>query len=191
MTTQADTRIRPEFVDEQMGLPVILLDSVYEARSGSASGPVIPDETGLEVAMAMARIMDEHKLNGQEIKFLRRAIGLKAVDLADFLDVTPETLSRWENAKEPISTNPERVLRIRVYNALRRKAPGVKASAEAILGMKFRLFRVAGDGTMVFRRLFAVNFDNDQAEYVWVHQGTRMCQPEKHGTNYLVTKNNT
>jgi DNA-binding transcriptional regulator YiaG len=174
MTTEADKRVRPEFVDEQMGLPVILLDSVYEARSGSASGEVVPDEAGLEAAMAIARVMDDHKLNGQEIKFLRRAIGLKAVDLANFLDVAPETLSRWENAKEPISTNAERVLRLKVYDALRRKAPGVKASSEAILDMKFRLFRVAGDGTMMFKRLIAVDADGGQAGYVWFYQGSRV-----------------
>jgi DNA-binding transcriptional regulator YiaG len=174
MTSQADKRVKPEFVDEQMGLPVILLDSVYEAQSGDASGVVVPDETGLEAAMAVARIMDDFKLNGHEIKFLRRAMGLKATDLADYLDVTPETLSRWENSKEPISTNTERVFRMHVYNTLRRKAPGVKASAEAILGMKFRTIRLAGDGTMVFRRLLAVDVEGGPKEYVWLHEGFRM-----------------
>src|SRR6266849_2127940 len=117
-------KVRPEFVDEQMGLPVILVESAHEAESGDASGIIIPDIPGLEAAMAVARIADEFKLNGQEIKFLRRAIGVKAADLARFLDVTPETVSRWETGKEFISTNAERVLRMRVYNTLKDKAPG-------------------------------------------------------------------
>jgi DNA-binding transcriptional regulator YiaG len=165
-------RVKPEFLDEQMGFPVVLLDSVYEAQSGDTSGKVVPDIAGLEAAMAVARIMDDFKLNGREIKFLRRAIGMKAVDLAEFLDVTAETLSRWENDRELISTNPERVLRMRVYNALRSKAPGVIADADTILGMKFRTLRPAGDGMMMFRRLLAMK--DGGAQYVWLYEGTRI-----------------
>jgi len=178
MTTQNlvsdehDRRVKPEFVDEQMGLPVVLLESVYEAQSGEVSGIIVPDLPGLEAAMAMARIMDDFKLNGREIRFLRRALGLKANELASFLDVAAETLSRWENEKEPISTNPERVLRMRVFNALRGRAPGVKADLSTILGMKFRTVRLAGDATMAFKRLLAIK-DDGSPEHIWFHEGLR------------------
>ncbi len=35
--------------------------------------------------------------DGAVFKHLRKALGLKATDLADLLGVTPETISRWEN----------------------------------------------------------------------------------------------
>jgi putative zinc finger/helix-turn-helix YgiT family protein len=34
--------------------------------------------------------------SGEAIKFMRKAIGLRATDLAGLLDIAPETLSRWE-----------------------------------------------------------------------------------------------
>jgi len=164
-------RVRPEFVDEQMGLPVILVDSAYDADSGEASGIVIPEIENLEAAMAVARVSDVFKLNGQEIRFLRRAMGIKATDLAKFLDVTPETVSRWETSKEPISTNAERVLRMRVYNTLKCKAPGVKCDLNTILEMKYKVARLAG-ATMVFRHLLAFK-EGGPAQFVWYYEGMR------------------
>jgi DNA-binding transcriptional regulator YiaG len=162
--------VHPEFVDEQMGLPVVLLESVYAAESGDASGIVVPDIENLEAAMAVARVSDEFKLNGQEIKFLRRAMSIKAADLAKFLDVSAETISRWETGKEPISTNPERVLRMRVYNTLKTKTPGVKCDLNSILEMKYRTLRVAGS-RMVFRRILALV--DDVMQHVWHYEGMR------------------
>jgi DNA-binding transcriptional regulator YiaG len=159
-----------EFVDEQMGLPVVLIESAREAENNGASGVIIPDLAGLEAAMAVARISDEFKLNGQEIRFLRRAIGIKAVELAKFLDVTPETVSRWENGREPISTNAERVLRMRVYNTLKGKVPGVKCDLNSIVEMKYRVARLAG-ATMVFRHVLAVT--DNTAQFIWFYEGMR------------------
>ncbi|HCF56532.1 MAG TPA: hypothetical protein DFS52_00855 [Myxococcales bacterium] len=33
---------------------------------------------------------------------MRRALGLRSRDLAELLDVSPETVSRWENATRPV-----------------------------------------------------------------------------------------
>jgi DNA-binding transcriptional regulator YiaG len=166
-------QVLPEFVDEQMGLPVVLIDSAREAENNGASGTIIPDLAGLEAAMAVARISDELKLGGRDIRFLRRAIGVKAVDLAKFLDVTPETVSRWENGREPISTNAERVLRMRVYNTLKGKAPGVKCDLDSIVEMKYQVARLAG-AKMVFRYLLAMRGDG-VAQYVWYYEGMRVA----------------
>jgi len=164
-----DREIIPEFLDEDMGITVMLLDSAYRVKSGDAAGVIVPDVSGLEAAMAVARVMDDFKLGGKEFKFLRKAIGIKAVDLANFLSVAPETLSRWENDKEPISTNPERIMRVRTFHALRNKAPGVKADLDTLLNMTFRPVRVAGDGIMTFKLLPAVR-DGD-LEIIWKHEG--------------------
>src|SRR5438477_6057478 len=32
----------------------------------------------------------------ESMRFMRKALGLKAAELAELLDVTPETVSRWE-----------------------------------------------------------------------------------------------
>jgi putative zinc finger/helix-turn-helix YgiT family protein len=40
--------------------------------------------------------------SGTAFKFMRKAIGMRAADLARLLAVTPETISRWETGKHPI-----------------------------------------------------------------------------------------
>ena len=39
---------------------------------------------------------------GTVFKFMRKALGMRAADLADLLSVTPETVSRWENDKNDV-----------------------------------------------------------------------------------------
>ncbi len=38
----------------------------------------------------------EGVLSGEAFRFMRKAVGLRAKELAELLDVTPETISRWE-----------------------------------------------------------------------------------------------
>lgn len=173
MTTQTDDkRMIAEFLDRDMGLPVLLLNSVCENSMGNCSGVVVPDVLGLQAAMAVARIMDDFKLNGTEIRFLRRSIGMKATELAKFLDMSAETVSRWENNKELISTNAERVLRLRVYNTLKDRAPGVlEADINKIMDMTFKSVRKANGGTMAFRR--ALVLIDGKAVEIWMYTGIR------------------
>src|SRR5262245_38204473 len=67
------------------------------AKCGAHCGAVeIPDPEGLTAAVVVARATDALKLNGREIKFMRKAMEFTAKELADLLDVTEETISRWE-----------------------------------------------------------------------------------------------
>jgi putative zinc finger/helix-turn-helix YgiT family protein len=53
----------------------------------------------VEAAAEFAR-HGEH--SAEAFKFMRRILGLKAVELGELLDVTPETISRWENEKQAV-----------------------------------------------------------------------------------------
>jgi putative zinc finger/helix-turn-helix YgiT family protein len=53
-----------------------------------------------------------------EIKFLRKTAGLRARELAELLDVTPETVSHWENGKHPADPTTREVLAALVLDAL-------------------------------------------------------------------------
>jgi putative zinc finger/helix-turn-helix YgiT family protein len=49
---------------------------------------------------AAAKWLAEHGVRTpQELKFMRKAAGIRAADLANWLDVTPETISHWETGK--------------------------------------------------------------------------------------------
>lgn len=62
-----------------------------------------------EVASKKAR------LTPQEIRLLRKYLGFSGVDFAATLDVTPETVSRWETGKKQMSPVAERALRLMVF----------------------------------------------------------------------------
>jgi putative zinc finger/helix-turn-helix YgiT family protein len=53
----------------------------------------------LAVAVALVR---SGQMNGQVLRFARKVIGLSAKIFAELLGVAPETVSRWENGKQPI-----------------------------------------------------------------------------------------
>jgi putative zinc finger/helix-turn-helix YgiT family protein len=62
-----------------------------------------------EVASKSAR------LTAQEVRFLRKYLGFSGVDFAATLDVTAETVSRWETGKKQMSPVAERALRLMVF----------------------------------------------------------------------------
>jgi putative zinc finger/helix-turn-helix YgiT family protein len=55
------------------------------------------------------------RLTAQEVRFLRKYLGFSGVDFAATLDVTPETVSRWETGKKQMSPVAERALRLMVF----------------------------------------------------------------------------
>ena len=53
-------------------------------------------------------------LTGEEIRFLRKHIGMSAKDFASFMSVAPESVSKWEHDKMPMTALYEKRLRARV-----------------------------------------------------------------------------
>lgn len=77
----------------------------------------VPDTIGLINAVVRARVCHQRKLNGEEIKFIRKAIGVRAKLLAKYLDMTPEHFSRCESGVKPLSNLSERALRLFAFLA--------------------------------------------------------------------------
>jgi hypothetical protein len=166
----AGGRVLPRFIDKLMGVRVMLINSVMEVSQDGETAPIVPDIEGLEAAIAVARSMVPDKLSGKEIRFLRKTLGQKGAELARFLDVRAETLSRWENGKEVITTNAERVLRFRVVADLKQKAPGVEVDVAAVMSIKPSPFRMSTlPTTLVFEHVSA--FVKGTRQKVWLYQG--------------------
>lgn len=113
-------RILPEYVVDNLGgsFKVILVDSAkcrYDENTGKERID-IPDYDGLIGAIATLRAINDRKLSGRDIKFLRKHLGMKAKDLAVHLDVSPEHLSRCENEEKVLSGNSEKILRLLVLS---------------------------------------------------------------------------
>lgn len=69
----------------------------------------------LDVAAEFAR---HGQLPADAFRYMRRVLGLKAAELAELLDVTPETISRWENEKQSIERRAAALLSAMVLDKL-------------------------------------------------------------------------
>jgi transcriptional regulator with XRE-family HTH domain len=130
-----------------VGLPnVVILNAAQQFvcdECGEENGIEIPDERGLEAAVAVNRVMMPLKLIGREIRFLRKAIGLTGKQLCEVLGIqAEETISRWENDKNVIPASNEKMLRIVVGRTLTEAAPMIPFDEKYIL-LKMRIESVA------------------------------------------------
>lgn len=164
-------RVLPMHVDELMGARVLLINSAYEIEQDDGErGVLVPELDDLRVAVAVARALVPAKLTGREIRFMRKAIPKKAADMARFLDVTSETMSRWENDRECINLNAERIFRLKVLTDLRERAPGVEVDLYAAVDLRPSPVRVAtGPVTLTFARVNRVI--EGRRETMWLYQG--------------------
>lgn len=101
------------------GLPNVYLDGV-ETRTCPACGTsevAIPRVALLHRLIAREVANNAARLTGAEIRFLRKYLGWSGRDMARHFGVTPETVSRWENDKEPMGATADRLLRVLAMRA--------------------------------------------------------------------------
>lgn len=100
----------------ECGLPDVVLLGVETARCPKCGeeGVSIPRIEELHRVLARRVIGKHARLAAEEIRFLRKHLGLSGVDLAAHMGVQPETVSRWENGREGISATADRLIRMMV-----------------------------------------------------------------------------
>lgn len=111
-----------EFYDhDTLGAPfkVILKNSVeisIDPKTGEEFVR-IPDPMGLIREVVRCRVRDPRKLSGDELRFLRHALDVRANKLAAFLDCSAEHYSRCESGGKALSATAEKQLRLFAYVA--------------------------------------------------------------------------
>ena len=98
----------------ESGLPNVVLIGL-EFRVCPECGEeerVMPRLAQLHRAIAEAVADQTARLTGAEIRFLRKHLGWSGEDFAAVMGVRPESVSRWENDKEPMGAPAERLLRL-------------------------------------------------------------------------------
>ena len=100
-------------------MPEIGLTNVYVAGVNYAACRVcgdtiasVPGMPELLAAVARALVVKSTALTGTEIRFLRQRLGIKAIQFAKLLDVTPQHFSRWENARSVPGGCTDRLIRL-------------------------------------------------------------------------------
>lgn len=112
---------------DTLGAPfrVVLYDGFdlkVDPKTGEEVVNVI-DMIGLIGAVVRARVEHPRKLSGEEIKFVRDAVGVKAKVLSEFLGMSPEHLSRCENGSKVMSVPFEKLFRVSTWAATLLKEP--------------------------------------------------------------------
>jgi len=109
------TSARETFNYKASGLPVTLLNvEVRRCKECGEFEVVIPYIEELHTAIAHAVVVKKARLTPAEIRFLRTHLGWSGTDFAKRMGVAAATVSRWENDKEPIGPQADRLLRLMV-----------------------------------------------------------------------------
>lgn len=120
-------RIVPLYEVDTLGAPFkVTIYHCAALRTDPVTGEEtvnIPDLVGLINAVVRARVTDDRKLNGREIKFVRNALGLRAKQVAEFLDMSPEHFSRCEAGTKPMSAGSEKTFRMFAFLGTHLKEP--------------------------------------------------------------------
>ncbi len=97
----------------ESGLNNVILKgiTVHQCQKCGEQFPVIPRIIKLHGRIARALLAKPSVLTGEEFRFLRKEMRLKASELASIMGVHKVTVSRWETNAEPIGPSADRLLR--------------------------------------------------------------------------------
>ncbi|TLG78598.1 hypothetical protein [Methylocystis sp. B8] len=119
--------VRKPYDMDTLGAPFkVILHSGVEFGVDKQTGEEtvkIPDTIGLINAVVRARVCHKRKLNGSELKFIRKALGVKAKIIAEFLDMTAEHFSRCESGQKVMSAQAEKLFRMAAFSSSFLKNP--------------------------------------------------------------------
>ena len=79
-------------------------------------------------AAAMARALLPLKLSSDDITLMRKALEMTGREFAETMDITPETLSRWERDAQGVGGYGEKLLRHNVCTLLGGSVPASSRS---------------------------------------------------------------
>jgi putative zinc finger/helix-turn-helix YgiT family protein len=99
---------------KESGLDNVYLKDIdiYKCVDCKAEMPAIPQIERLHGRIAAAIISKNVPLTGNEIVFIRKHMELKAKDLAQMLNVSRVTVSRWETGAEDIGPSNDKLIRL-------------------------------------------------------------------------------
>lgn len=177
MDNQHGTSTRVDQFDAiDLGAPfkVTLKDSVSVVSddvTGELISYTIPDPDGLLRVVALARVLHARKLSGEDIRFLRKAVGVKQKELAQAIEIKAEHLSKVEAGTVPLGPGSEKLLRIFVAKTAHKIGDcGHKGELETALDRVFSgltpiaVHDAAAELAFSFAYCAARDADNDGAD---------------------------
>jgi DNA-binding transcriptional regulator YiaG len=160
--------IKAEHTEDLGGVVVKVLNAaqVYHCGSCDEEIVVIPDMDGLVRSVAIARALNPVRLGGAEVKYLRRVLDMTQVDFAKAMDLTAETVSRWENDARGLGLACEKLVRHNVCALIYKETRGRPYDASVIANMQFRVLK-EGKSLPPIEMVRVRVPDNDERENEW------------------------
>jgi len=131
------TRIRRElkYKYTESGLNNVYLSGI-NVRSCDKCGAEyaeLPAVRLLHDGLVKAILSQREALRGEEVRFLRKEMGIKAKDFAEILGVTKVAVSRWENSQKPLAKITDRLIRcvMQLHRVKRYTPDEIKVSLDA------------------------------------------------------------
>ncbi len=130
--------IRAEHTEDLGGVVVKVLNAVQVLRCAKCGVEMvaIPDMDGLGRATAISRALNPVRLSGREVKFLRRVVDMTQVKFAEAMELTPESVSRWENDARGVGAACEKLVRHNICALLYKDAKGRPYDPAVITNMR-------------------------------------------------------
>ncbi len=110
----------------ESGLSTVYLQgiTVHTCEQCRAEYPELPVVQVLHAAIAKDILSQRESLRGEQLRFLRKEMGIKAKDFAEMLGVTKVAVSRWENSTGPLPAMTDRLIRcVFLLHHLKGKTP--------------------------------------------------------------------
>jgi len=104
----------------ESGLDTIWLEDcdLYACPNCSLRMPILPAMDAMKRAITRELVLSHGRPSGDEIVYLRKAMGLKASELAEILGVNRVTVSRWENNAQNIEAFSDWKLRMEAVDRI-------------------------------------------------------------------------
>ncbi len=109
--------VRSSYGFDESGLPVMLQGiEVIRCRSCGNEDPIIPNVDELMGVIALAVIYKPWRLEGKEVKYLRKYLRMTAQEFSRLVGVDKATISRWENNVDKIGPHSDRLIRLIAFS---------------------------------------------------------------------------
>jgi putative zinc finger/helix-turn-helix YgiT family protein len=129
---EAVTPERRNYRYAESGIPNVILQGVEVAdcpKCGT-SDVIIPRIAKIHRAIAQALANSPARLTGEQLRFLRKHLGLSGEQFGLYLHTDKTKISKWENGEDQIGPATDRLVRLLAAALDSELRPGVSAIAE-------------------------------------------------------------
>lgn len=105
--------VRGDYRFKECGLKCVILKGIeiIKCHECGNADPIIPRVNALMRGLALAVVNKRYRLQGEEVRFLRKYLGMTGEEFARLVHADKTTISKWENNDDPVGPQSDRLIR--------------------------------------------------------------------------------